>query len=54
MGRCDQLVHLPVNDSFGLRKYKAYYKKGGRYLYCTRKDEGVSVDGLRNIYIQPE
>lgn len=47
----EQLVFIPANDSFGLRKYKAYYKKGGHYLYCTRKGEGVFVEGLRPIYI---
>lgn len=47
----EQLVFIPANDSFGLRKYKAYYKKGGHYLYCNRKDEGVFVEGLHPIYI---
>ena len=51
MEQNNQLVYIPVDDSFGLRKYKAYYKKGGRYLYCTRKNEDVSVDGLRSIYV---
>ena len=51
MGRCEQLVYIPVDDPFGLRKYKAYYKKGGRYLYCNRKDEDICVEGLRKVYI---
>lgn len=52
MGQCDQLVFFPAEDPFGLRKYKAYYRKGGRLLYCARRDESSTVEGLHSVYIQ--
>ena len=52
MGQCDQLVFFPAEDPFGLRKYKAYYRKGGRLLYCVRRDESSTVEGLHSVYIQ--
>jgi len=45
------MVFIPANSEYGLRKYKAYYRKGGHLLYCTRKDEEIHVAGLRSVYI---
>lgn len=43
------VIPHPKNTMF-LAKHRAFYVKGGKYLYCLKENDDLQIPGLRNVY----